>query len=178
MSAAHRVPSVSVAMRRGRRYALTTEWVLAAPVEAIWDVLAAPEGWPQWWRYLESVALLQAGDAQGNGAVRRYTWSSPLRYRLTFDMTTTAWRRPCSIEGTASGDLCGAGRWRLRRSGETTRVCDEWTVTAGKRWMNLLAPLLAPLFVWSHDEVMRAGGRGLAHRLGVTLLASQSPPTR
>ena len=154
------------------RYALTTEWVLAASIDAVWDVLAAPEEWPEWWRYLDSVALLQAGDADDIGAVRRYTWSSPLHYRLTFDMTTTAWRRPDRIDGIASGDLCGAGHWRLRRAGETTRVRYAWTVTPGKRWMNALAPLLAPIFVWSHDAVMRAGGRGLARRLGVPLLAS------
>jgi len=40
---------------------------------------------------------------------------------------------------------------------------------AGKRWMNLLAPLLAPVFAWNHDQVMAEGGRGLARHLGVTL---------
>jgi hypothetical protein len=43
-------------------------------------------------------------------------------------------------------------------------------VTTGKRWMNALAPLLAPVFAWNHDQVMAEGGRGLARHLGVTLL--------
>ena len=38
--------------------------------------------------------------------------------------------------------------------------------------MNLLGPLLAPVFRWNHDYVMAAGGRGLAHHLGVELVAS------
>jgi len=34
-------------------------------------------------------------------------------------------------------------------------------------WMRLLAPLLAPLFRWNHDRVMRTGCVGLARPLGV-----------
>lgn len=156
-----------------RRYALATEWVLAAPVERIWDVLVAPASWPRWWPYLESVALLQPGDAQGTDAVWRYVWSSPLRYRLTFDMTTAEAKRPEFIEGTASGELCGVGRWRLNAEHGTSRVRYEWNVSAGRCWMRVLAPVLAPVFVWSHDQVMAAGARGLARHLGVTLLAQE-----
>lgn len=154
-----------------RRYALTSEWVLAAPVERVWAVLAAPEDWPQWWPYLEAVARVRPGDAQGIGAVWRYVWSSPLHYRLAFDMTTTAVTRPALIEGVASGALCGVGRWQLRGDPTTSYVRYDWLVSAGRRWMRALAPLLAPVFVWSHDRVMAAGARGLARRLGVTLLA-------
>jgi hypothetical protein len=53
----------------------------------------------------------------------------------------------------------------------------EWVVTTGKRWMTALAPLLAPVFRWNHDQVMAAGGRGLARHLGVTLLACQRLPS-
>src|SRR5689334_10514971 len=75
-------------------YALTTHWLLVAPIERVWDALTAPEHWPRWWRYVETVDLLAAGDAEGIGAVRRYVWSSRLPYRLAFDMTTTALERP------------------------------------------------------------------------------------
>jgi hypothetical protein len=157
--------------RAGERpcYALVTEWVLAAPAERIFDVLAHPEAWPSWWPYLESVTPVVRGGADGIGAVWRYTWSSRLPYRLTFDMTTTGVRRPDAIEGTAAGELCGTGRWRLSSEGDATRVRYEWRVRTGKRWMNALAPLLAPAFEWNHDQVMAAGGRGLARHLGVTL---------
>jgi hypothetical protein len=33
-------------------------------------------------------------------------------------------------------------------------------------WMNLLAPFAAPVFGWNHDRLMKAGGEGLAQRLG------------
>ena len=160
----------------GARYALVTEWVLAAPIERIFDVLARPEGWPAWWPYLHSVVRVSPGSAQGIGAVWRYTWSSRLPYRLTFEMTTTASRRPELIDATASGELRGTGRWRLSRGASASRVRYEWIVTTGKRWMNELAPLLAPVFRWNHDQVMAAGGRGLARHLGVTLLAYHRLP--
>ena len=155
----------------GAGYALVTEWVIAAPVDRVFDALEVPQTWLAWWPYLAAVALLAPGDADGIGAVWRYTWSSRLPYRLTFDMTTTKSRRPVLIEGTASGELCGTGRWCLSAEGEVSRVRYEWRVHTGKRWMNLLAPLLAPVFAWNHDQVMAAGGRGLARHLGVTLLA-------
>ncbi|HKU87293.1 MAG TPA: SRPBCC family protein [Casimicrobiaceae bacterium] len=151
-------------------YALTTEWMLDAPIEAIYAALAAPETWPRWWRYVEAVALVRKGDAQGIGAVHRYTWSSRLPYRLSFDMETTALARPSRIEGIARGDLTGTGRWDLVAEEHNARVRYTWRVTTGKRWMNALAPLLAPVFTWNHDQVMAEGGRGLARHLGVTLL--------
>ena len=154
-----------------RHYSLLTQWHLDAPIERVWEALAAPKEWPRWWRYVEEVVELEKGDAQGVGAVRRYTWSSRLPYRLSFEMRTTAVVRPTFIEGVATGDLNGSGRWQLREAGNTTRVQYEWTVTTDKEWMNVLAPILAPVFAWNHDQVMHEGGRGLARHLGVALLA-------
>ena len=156
---------------RRPRYALVTDWVLAAPREHIFDALAQPEAWPSWWPCLESVTPVSTTHAHDVGATWRCTWSSRLPYRLTFDMTTTASHRPERIDATASGDLYGTGCWRLMREGTATRVRYAWKVSTGKRWMNALAPLLAPVFRWNHDQVMAAGGRGLARHLGVTLLA-------
>lgn len=154
-----------------RQYSLVTEWQLDAPIERVWDALAAPEIWPSWWRYVESVVDIETGDSRGIGALRRYTWSSRLPYRLSFAMRTTVLDEPHRIEGIASGDLNGTGQWQLGESGTTTRVTYVWTVRTDKAWMNLFAPILAPVFAWNHNEVMREGGRGLAHYLGVPLLA-------
>ena len=155
----------------GPRYALSTEWLLDAPAEPIFDALAEPEVWPRWWPYAESVVLVARGDAQGLRSVYRYVWSTRLPYRLSFEMTTTASRRPTLLEGTARGQLSGIGRWRIVRDGEASCVRYDWIVSTGKRWMRTLAPMLRPLFEWNHDQVMAAGGRGLARHLGVPLLA-------
>jgi carbon monoxide dehydrogenase subunit G len=152
------------------QFSLTTHWHLDAPIERVWEALSSPEQWPRWWRYVLAVVDLEKGDADGVGALRRYTWSSRLPYRLSFNMRTNAIERPLCMQGTASGDLDGTGMWRLEALGNTTRVRYDWTVMVGKPWMRLFAPLLAPVFAWNHDQVMREGGAGLARHLGVALL--------
>jgi len=137
-----------------KRYSLITRWHLEAPIERVWEALIAVEEWPRWWRFVQAVVELNKGDEEGVGAVRRYTWSSRLPYRLSFDMRTTALERPRLLEGVAVGELTGVGRWRLSPMGATTHVQYEWVVTTAKRWMNLLGPLLEPVFRWNHDQVM------------------------
>lgn len=154
-----------------KQFSLITHWHLDAPIERVWGALVAPENWPRWWRYVHAVVELEKGDAQGIGTLRRYTWSSRLPYRLSFEMRTTALERPIFIEGVAAGDLIGTGRWRLEPHDDSTRVQYEWTVVDGKKWMRMFAPLLSPMFAWNHDQVMHEGGRGLARHLGVALLA-------
>lgn len=145
--------------------------MLATSGERVWDALVEPQAWPAWWRYVTRVVLLTPGDADGIGAVRRYTWTSRLPYRLTFDMTTTRIEPRTAIEGVASGELQGTGRWRLHAGERGMHVRYAWTVSTRKRWMNAFAPLLAPLFAWNHDQVMAEGARGLARHLGVPLVA-------
>jgi uncharacterized protein YndB with AHSA1/START domain len=151
-------------------YALMTDWRLEAPVERVWEALYEVARWPQWWPYVLAVAELAPGDASGVGAVRRYTWSSRLPYRLSFEMRSTIVQRPYILEGEAVGELTGRGRWTLREEGIGTAVRYDWNVSTSRAWMNALAPLLAPAFRWNHGQVMAAGARGLAGHLGVKLL--------
>ncbi len=152
-------------------YSLVTHWHLDAPIETAWEAISASEDWPQWWKYVQAVVKLKQGDNDGVGAVRRYTWSSKLPYRLSFEMRVSMVQRPFRLEGIAVGELNGTGRWMLTPEGQTTRIQYEWIVTTGKRWMNFLAPILEPVFRWNHHQVMAEGGRGLARHLGVRLLA-------
>jgi hypothetical protein len=155
-----------------RHFALITHWELEAPIDAIWNALYAVEHWPRWWKYLHSVDELQPGDACGIGALRRYTWSSRLPYRLSFEMRSTVVERPYRLEARAAGELAGVGRWTLSQHEAITRVRYDWQVVTTRPWMNALAPVLAPAFRWNHGQVMAAGGRGLAAHLGVRLLSS------
>jgi hypothetical protein len=139
----------------------------------VWDAIFAVEDWPRWWHYVQAFIELRKGDAKGVGAVRRLTWSSALPYRLSFEMGVTAVERPTSMEGIASGELAGRGRWRLEADGATTRVRYDWTVATTRPWMNFAAPVLQPVFRWNHGRVMAEGGRGMARRLGVELLSAR-----
>jgi hypothetical protein len=152
------------------QYSLVTQWHLDAPIERVWDALITTGDWPLWWQYVRQVVEIEKGDAQGLDSVRRFTWTSKLPYRLSFEVQTRALEKPNWIEGVASGDLNGIGRWNLVNAGESTWVTYVWTVSTEKAWMNMLAPILAPVFSWNHDQVMREGGKGIARHLGVALL--------
>ena len=151
-------------------YRFLTTWLVEAPIEAVWDTIHDTERWPEWWRGVRRVEVLDSGDADGLGSVHRLTWHSRLPYSLEFESRTTRVERPYVIEGAATGELTGEGRWRLFE-GPGTAVTYEWAVRTTAPWMNLLAPVARPVFAWNHDVVMRQGGEGLARRLGARLLA-------
>ena len=152
-------------------YAFLTACRVAAPREAVFEVLHESERWPEWWDGLERVVKLEEGDAEGRGSLGLYTWRSVMRYRLEFEMRITRVERPHRMDGEANGELAGTGSWRLYEDGEATAVLFEWRVMTTRWWMNSLAPIARPVFRWNHDRLMRAGGRGLARRLGVPLLS-------
>ena len=114
---------------------------------------------------------LAEGDESGVGQRGRYVWKSKLPYKLEFSMETTRVERPTLLEGQASGELAGTGRWRLFEQGGVTAVVYEWNVHTTRAWMNLLAPMARRAFEINHDYVMRNGGEGLAKLLGARLLA-------
>ncbi len=157
-----------------REYRFFTTWLLASPREPIFELLWESECWPEWWPGVVAAAELDSGDpASGLGRRGHYEWRSLIPYPVGFEVVATRVERPFLLEGRASGGMEGVGRWRLFAENEAlTAVTYEWNVRPTARWMQLLAPLAAPVFRWNHDYVMRAGGEGLARRLGVELLAS------
>lgn len=154
------------------RYSFLTTWALAAPIDDVWRELHDTESWPSWWRGVRVAERLRggAGPDDGVGSLHRYVWRSLLPYEIEFRMETTRVERPFLLEGEADGNLRGTGRWRLWESPAATAVTYEWDVETTIPWMNAIAPVGRPVFHWSHDHVMRNGGRGLAARLGAPLL--------
>ena len=153
-------------------YRFLTTWVLDAPREAVWEAIHGVEKWPSWWRGVELVQKVVPGDEDGVGSVYRHRWRSVLPYTVAFDMRTTRIEPPHVLEGEAHGELEGLGRWRFYE-GEATAVTYEWNVRTTRGWMNAIAPVGRPVFVWSHNVVMRWGGECLARRLGVELIAAR-----
>ena len=150
-----------------QQFNLVSEWRLAAPVDRVWAELMRPDDWPQWWRAVKRVETLAEGDARGVGAIRRLTWGSALPYELTFEMRATRVEPMTVIEGRASGELDGTGRWTLTPDGNSTLVRYDWQIEVTKPWMRTLAPLLRPAFAWNHNVVMGWGYDGLRRRLGL-----------
>ena len=152
-------------------YRFLTTWLLEAERERVWDAIYDSERWPEWWQGVDEAEKLEEGDESGVGQYGRYVWKSKLPYRLEFFVRTTRVERPHLLEGDASGELAGSGRWRLFEQDGSTAVLYEWKVRTTRPWMNLLGPVARPIFVVNHDYVMRNGGHGLAQLLGARLLA-------
>lgn len=148
-----------------RDFHLITEWTLDAPIDAVWEVLTTPEDWPGWWKAVKRVELLEPGNPDGTNSLRRMTWATALPYALSFDMRTTRIEPKTLIEGQASGELDGVGRWTLRTAGGKTHVRYDWIVAVSKPWMRLFAPMLRPVFAWNHDVVMGWGLAGIRDKL-------------
>lgn len=146
-------------------FRFVTVWRIEAPLIEVCDAIFRCRHWPQWWRGVEKVEEIDPGDAGGIGSLRRFTWKGRLPYRLTFDILVTRAVPLEVLEGRASGEVEGVGRWRFFREGSVSVVRYEWHVRTTRRWMNLVAPAARPLFKWNHDQLMRQGELGLARLL-------------
>lgn len=152
------------------KYRFVTIWSIEAPIETVCEAIYHSLSWPQWWRNVERVEELASGDALGIGSVRRYTWRGRLPYRLTFDIRVIHIEPLAAIEGVASGDVEGVGRWSFTTDGAVTIVRYEWQVRTTPVWMNLLAMFGSPFVKWNHDAVMQQGGEALARMLNARLV--------
>lgn len=144
---------------------LLSHWRIDAPVERVWAALADPASWPRWWPHVRAVQTLREGDADGIGSLRRLHWATRLPYRIVIEVEAVEALRPQRLRGIARGQLDGEGLWLLRAVDGHTEVSYRWRVQVRQRWMRWLAPLLAPVFRWNHDGVMRAGEAGLRRHL-------------
>ena len=151
-------------------YRFVTVWCIEAPIEVVCEAVSRSLCWPQWWGNVESVEELVPGDARGIGSVRRYTWRGRLPYRLTFDICVVHAEPLAAVEGIASGDVEGRGRWSFATDGCVTSARFEWQIRTTPVWMNLLAPFARPLIKWNHDGIMRRGGEALARMLDARLV--------
>jgi polyketide cyclase/dehydrase/lipid transport protein len=151
-------------------YRFLTTWCLDAPIDRVFEAIDDAARWPEWWKGVTRAELLEPGRDDKIGRLWLLTWRSRLPYDLTFESRVTRREPPYALEGTATGELIGTGRWRLFE-GQGTAVVYEWNVRTARAWMNRLAPVARPVFAWNHDAVMRQGAEGLARLLGAPLLA-------
>lgn len=155
------------------KYSFTTYWFIDAPIEAVWEAIYDSKSWPNWWKYVSEVKEIRKGDKNGVGAIQHFRWSSALPYKIVFDTEVVKVERPQVLVGNSTGQLIGTGRWELSEDGGVTTVRYDWDVQTTKRWMNLLAPIMRPIFAWNHNILMNEGGKSLAGLLK-TKLARES----
>jgi len=160
-----------------RLFDLRSTWHLPAPAGKVWDVLTDLDlrpGEPVWWPGCTVAApLARTGpsDAPGADGLTGITaflrFHTPLGYSLTVSIHPTLSVPPRELAFDAGGDLEGRGGIVLTPEGPEgpTTMDIRWTVRPTRRWMNLLAPVAAPVFVAAHAYTMRKGEQGLAKAL-------------
>jgi hypothetical protein len=154
-------------------YHLLSTWDLEAPIQTVWDAIFDTASYSSWWKYVGSVTEIEPNLPGGIGGLYRYHWKTALPYSLSFNVRVSQNQPLHTLEGTAQGELNGVGCWELAQMDGFTRVTYDWRVQTSQAWMNLLAPIAGPVFIWNHKTVMADGGRSLAKRLGVKLLANR-----
>ncbi len=145
-------------------YSFVTHWWFDAPLEAVWQALDAPERYTEWWPSIVEYKDLTP-DIHGVGTRAERVVRGRLPYSLRYTTTTNRYDPPREIAYDAAGDLSGRGRFVLSFEAGRTHVTFHWDVETSGFWLNLLAPVLKPLFAWNHHWVMAQGERGLAQWL-------------
>lgn len=158
-------------------FSFVTTWKVDAPIDRVWNAVVDAKRYPEWWKYVARVEQISPGDERGVGAVGRLNWKTALGFTLSFETRSTRVEPPHVLEAASTGELEGTGRWELSEDAEGTTVRYEWNVRSTKPWLNLLAPLARPAFVWNHDVMMTEGGEALARLLGARLLRNESRST-
>lgn len=146
-------------------FALTTLWTIPASIERCWFCLLEKERWPQWWPYVDKVEQLHLGDPAGIGNRCRYYWHTSLPYRLTVEITVVELLPFEFIRFCAEGDLRGQGACRLYTREQHTCLEFDWNVYITRPWMNHIATIAAPIFIWNHQRVMKKGEQSFIRRL-------------
>ena len=151
-------------------YKFITRWQIQAPVNDVWFAIYNSLEWPQWWKGVESVKMIQENNSFGINGIREYTWKSLLPYKLSFQMKLTEKEGYQFLKGIAFGELEGDGTWFFKEENGITNIQYNWNVKTNKSWMNFFAFILKPIFKLNHDVVMKWGAEGLAKKLNVTLI--------
>ena len=151
-------------------FAFVARWELSAPRQYVWDALVDFNAWPVWWPGLEKVIETIHGDEDGIGQKATAVWRGPVGYSLKMAIEAVERVHPDYLRGVATGDVVGEGTWTLgTTTDDWTSIEFDWNVRANRKWMEFLAPVARPLFVSSHDHVMKEGAEGLATHLAADL---------
>ncbi|MFC6704941.1 SRPBCC family protein [Flexivirga alba] len=133
---------------------------IAAPRDAVFEVLRDAERWPQWWPQIRSVTPYD--DTHGRAEIR-----SVLPLTLRVELSTELVDAESGVlRATLAGDLVGWSQFALRASGPDRTILDyTQEVRLGMPGMigRLASSAIArPVLIANHAAMMRSGMRGLA----------------
>jgi mannose-6-phosphate isomerase-like protein (cupin superfamily)/uncharacterized protein YndB with AHSA1/START domain len=142
-----------------REYLFVDEWDVAAPREAVFEALADAHSYPEWWKPVY-IAVESEGEPEV-GKVSRQHFKGRLPYHLHTTSTITRLEAPEVIEANVAGDLAGHGKWTLTETAAGTHVRFDWEVTADRRLLRMLSPVLRPALRWNHAWAIARAQEGL-----------------
>ena len=154
-----------------RHYSFVTHWRVRAPLTDVWRVIQDGSKWPDWWHGVEQVVTVKPGGPNNVGLVTNQIWKGALPYKLHMHITVVQVDVNRRIEITSAGELAGTGIMSFSAAGDVTEVVVNWDVATTSTWMNIVGPLLAPVFRWNHAWLMNQGAKGLARTLNCELLS-------
>jgi carbon monoxide dehydrogenase subunit G len=133
---------------------------LAAPRDAVFDILADAERWPEWWPQVRTI--IRYDDTHGRAEIR-----SALPLTLRVELTSERSDRESGVlRAVLGGDLVGWAQFELHSDGPTrTRLDYAQEVdlhVLGRLGRAASYPFARPLLVANHALMMRSGMRGLA----------------
>jgi mannose-6-phosphate isomerase-like protein (cupin superfamily)/uncharacterized protein YndB with AHSA1/START domain len=142
-----------------REYLFVDEWDVAAPREAVFEALADAHSYPEWWKPVY-IDVESEGEPEV-GKVSHQHFKGRLPYHLHTTSTITAMDAPHVIEADVAGDLAGHGKWTLTEAPAGTHVRFDWEVTADRRLLRMLSPVLRPALRWNHAWAIARAQAGL-----------------
>ncbi|WP_276356932.1 hypothetical protein [Cohnella caldifontis] len=151
-------------------YQFESDWKLEADIHQVWEIIGGIR-YHEWWNGISSRQIHRSGNPGGIGDKYEYVLRTKLPYQLSWTAEIVARKDPEYLEIRSTGELEGIGYWTLSQEGGVTHARYIWKVNTNKKWMNALAPVLRPAFVWNHDQVMKEGAKGLAAAMGVRLVS-------
>ena len=129
---------------------------VAAPCQAVAEVLLDLEHYPLWWPQVRAVAKLT--DDRAVVLLR-----STLPYTLEVELTAVS-RSPHDLVVSMTGDLVGHARWQLAPTPVGTRMRFTEDASVGG-WLGWASYAAGPALTWNHSVMMRSGLAGLRRRL-------------
>jgi uncharacterized protein YndB with AHSA1/START domain/mannose-6-phosphate isomerase-like protein (cupin superfamily) len=142
-----------------RPYVFVDEWDVAAPPDAVFAAIADSSTYPVWWRPV----YLEVDSAPGIevGAESRQHFKGRLPYHLRTRSVITELDPPRTITADVDGGLRGRGTWTLTPTSRGTHVRFDWQVHADRKLLQMLTPVLRPIFRWNHNWAIARAKEGL-----------------
>lgn len=158
------------AMAGMTHYVFRSIWLVNAPVDDVFSVLADLWTYPAWWPEIRTV--VSVGDGRVEMVAR-----SLLPYELRFvseDRAVT--HQPGVLDARITGDLEGFARWTVKGVGPGCRIVYDQEVDTNRGLLTALAPIARPAFRMNHALMMRHGRSGLRTFMAGYRRAVSGPP--